>query len=349
MTFIVTFLPKLIDYRDRLLNIDEICKINDVRAKVYSYDTTSLENIGDDYSRIELLRIPRSWRLLKSLYIFKKLNTNDNIIIIDWFKSILFLAVFSRFTSGWRYYFFPVISDFGFIYNVLTRYVKNIPFRYFRIRLLDSIKELFAIIFCDLVIVQSEELKNFYAKVYKIKNDNIDVNHNKFNRKLRLPVQKKTIKRIGIVGTIEEHKGLNEILFIAREFPKLEFHFYGGGKGLRHSNYLKHINLLANCIYHGRLPGRKIHEAYEFIDMLLFPSYHEGSPRALLEFLSYNKPIIASDLPGLDFIKPLKGIHLCRIHDTQTICQHIIYYKTTGFNIERKLDSLITNIVKLAV
>ena len=36
---------------------------------------------------------------------------------------------------------------------------------------------------------------------------------------------------------------------------------------------------------------------WESVDVLLFPSLHEGAPNAILEALAYNIPVLASDIP----------------------------------------------------
>src|SRR5262249_17473284 len=41
----------------------------------------------------------------------------------------------------------------------------------------------------------------------------------------------------------------------------------------------------------------EVNMIWEKIDLLLFPSLHEGAPNAILEALAYSVPVLASDIP----------------------------------------------------
>lgn len=347
MKKIVTFIPTLEPYYDRIINIQEINRNNGLQAQIFTYNSVIPENL--DLDGVEFFRIPKKFRFIKSFYIIIKLKEWREILVIDWFKATPILGFYARLLKGSKYYFFPVIADYGFIYNIATRKIRIFPKRYIRIRLVESFRELLIIFCSDKVVLQSYGLLEYYRKVYKIDINRLDVNHNRFSKNSRPQVVNTTIKRIGIVGNIEQHKGIDEILELALSFTGIDFHFYGGGKGVCHRNYVGRINGLANCYYHGKLPTDEINKAYEFIDLLLFPSYHEGSPRALLEFLRFNKPVVSTILPGLDFITNLEDVNLVQYHDITHMRQIINEYVMKGYNIERDLSQVQTNIIQIGI
>jgi len=347
MKKIVTFVPSLEAYHDRIFNIHEISLNNGLKAHVCTYSLIIPENLYLD--GIEYITIPKKFRFIKSLYIITKLRGWRETLVIDWFKATPVLGFVTRLFRQSKYYFFPVIADYGFIYNIVTREIRVFPKRYFRIRLLELLREVVVIFCSDKVVLQSFGLLEYYRKVYKIDRNRLDVNHNRFSKISRSKVVQTTIKRIGIVGNIEQHKGMDEILELALYFTSIDFHFYGGGKGIGHRNYVKHINGLANCFYHGKLPSVEIDNAYEFIDLLLFPSYHEGSPRVLLEFLRFNKPIISTILPGLDFIAKQDSVNMVHYHNLKHMRELIKGYVEDGYSIERDLSKLQTNIIQIGI
>lgn len=347
MKKIVTFVPSIEAYHDRIFNIHEISRKNGLKAHVCTYSPVIPENLCLD--GIEYITIPKKFRFIKSLYIITKLRGWRETLVIDWFKATPILGFVMRLFRQSKYYFFPVIADYGFIYNILTRKIRVFPKRYFRIRLLEILREVLVIFFSDKVVLQSFGLLEYYRKVYKIDRNRLDVNHNRFNKTSRPKVVQTTIKRIGIVGNIEQHKGMDEILELAFYFTSIDFHFYGGGNGIAHRNYVRQINGLANCFYHGKLPSEDIDSAYESIDLLLFPSYHEGSPRVLLEFLRFNKPIITTMLPGLDFIANEDGVNMVNYHNIKHMCEIIKRYVEDGYIIERDLSKLQTNIIQIGI
>jgi glycosyltransferase involved in cell wall biosynthesis len=54
----------------------------------------------------------------------------------------------------------------------------------------------------------------------------------------------------------------------------------------------------------GRVSRDVLTHSYREADLLVFPSFHEGSPRVVKEALSCGCPVIATDIPGVRIIDP---------------------------------------------
>jgi glycosyltransferase involved in cell wall biosynthesis len=105
---------------------------------------------------------------------------------------------------------------------------------------------------------------------------------------------------VGLVGRLVEQKGhtylINSIPRIIKEFGPVNFLFIG--EGLLENQLRKQVSDLEM--------GRYVHfkgyqsNPYQFMkamDIGVMPSLQEGLPIALLEFMAFGKPVLASSLP----------------------------------------------------
>lgn len=103
--------------------------------------------------------------------------------------------------------------------------------------------------------------------------------------------------RLGCVGIIEERKNPLLLLEVMNYLPDtFELHYYGPGPLLTTLQNQSHDSLAAARIHvHGWQP---IETIWPNIDILLMPSHHEGAPNAVLEALSLDIPVLASNIPA---------------------------------------------------
>ncbi|MFA6394036.1 MAG: glycosyltransferase [Patescibacteria group bacterium] len=99
---------------------------------------------------------------------------------------------------------------------------------------------------------------------------------------------------VGTVGLIIPRKGIDTFLRLAREFPENKFIWIGK----KYSRFLvKPLPkaLPANCEFTGFVDD--ILEAFNALDIFIFPSYEENEGMAILEAAALGLPILVRDIP----------------------------------------------------
>ncbi len=61
----------------------------------------------------------------------------------------------------------------------------------------------------------------------------------------------------------------------------------------------KTMQIEGQVIFAGWKESTEVHEILSLADLFVFPSFHEGSPNALLEALGHDKPCLGSRVPGI--------------------------------------------------
>jgi glycosyltransferase involved in cell wall biosynthesis len=100
------------------------------------------------------------------------------------------------------------------------------------------------------------------------------------------------------VGRITKEKGFDYLIkcYKSLQLSNIKLVIVGG---IDHkSNYSKLCteNNDENIIFTGHIEGNKLQELYSFARLFILPSYNEGHPMVLLEAISYNLPILASNI-----------------------------------------------------
>jgi glycosyltransferase involved in cell wall biosynthesis len=108
------------------------------------------------------------------------------------------------------------------------------------------------------------------------------------SRKL-LGLQADTTPVVLYVGRLHPWKGIAEMVTAARELPGVLFVFIGPGPVPDHS---------ANCRFTGAIPHADVKAWITAADISLLPSYTEGISNFVMESLSCQVPVIASDVGG---------------------------------------------------
>ncbi|WP_345853971.1 glycosyltransferase family 4 protein [Shewanella algae] len=114
--------------------------------------------------------------------------------------------------------------------------------------------------------------------------------------------------KVGYIGQLYQGRGINLIIDIAKSMPKIDFVIIGGMEN--DISYWKSQTInLTNIDFKGHMSQRELSLYYSEIDVLLAP-YQNGanqfdgkadtskwmSPMKIFEYMSYNKPIVCSDI-----------------------------------------------------
>lgn len=144
-------------------------------------------------------------------------------------------------------------------------------------------------------------------KIFKILNFKMlvvpgsGVNTNKF----KCQTLNKATSRVDItfVGRIMKSKGIDTFLeqidILSPQYSNLHFNVVGPLE----ENYLprlKKLSLKANFTYHGNISN--IIPIYKKSSVIVLPSFHEGLSNVLLEAASCCRPLIGTDIPGINEI-----------------------------------------------
>ncbi len=128
--------------------------------------------------------------------------------------------------------------------------------------------------------------------------------------KIPLPVDKDDyLKSIGLqkrkyilaVGRLVEEKGFDLLIraFSKREQKDIQLVIAGDSDHeTAYSALLRHLAKDNDVILPGFVSGEKLEQLYFHSRLFVLPSYNEGQPLALLEAMSYNLPVLASNIPA---------------------------------------------------
>lgn len=308
---VFTFIPSIYAYEDRVHQLNNTLKVNqnkkvilftknvnlkEVKAFQIKYPNIQFEFLGNSFWNKSVFLQIKIWKILN----YEK----DDFILIDWFGNFYLLGIILKFKIKGTYIYSPVISNWGWVYKQFTNKVPIFSLRYTWIRLKEIPGELISIWAARYVVVQSDELKKFYSQVYCLNPSRIVVNYNftMLHEKKVNVINLNVEPIVGFIGNFEKHKG-NKIIYNLVKYSNYKFLVAGGVKGNYNKKLLERLKTYQNLEYVGMLNRKEVLEFYEKIDVLLLPSYHEGSPRVICEFAKYNKPIVAFDNPGLDYCK----------------------------------------------
>ena len=107
-------------------------------------------------------------------------------------------------------------------------------------------------------------------------------------------------KYILAVGRLVPEKGFDKLIEAHKKWNRYKLVIVGNGD----TQYAKDLKKTENVIFTGFLCGRELAELYTNAGLMVLSSFHEGFPLVYLEALSYELPIVASN------IHAFKHIHL---------------------------------------
>jgi len=130
---------------------------------------------------------------------------------------------------------------------------------------------------------------------------------------------------IGYIGRLVEGKGLEDLFEAVKILNKQKLLVYGTGpmeKKLREIARKLHID--DKIEWRGFVPYSKVPEALSQIDVFVYPSWHEGFGRSVMEALAMEKAVVATRVGGIpDLIKDGVNGFLVKPHDPQELSEKI--------------------------
>jgi starch synthase len=200
--------------------------------------------------------------------------------------------------------FIPLVRLFG-IRTVFTYHSQNYLHKKWNFfsRAVLVLGELMSLKFSSQVIFISTEMQKLMTKKYKIRNsiyitNGVNINARSTSTSYIDSINVRSLKYILAVGRITEEKGFDLLI---RAFSNLKegYKLVIAGNADMNSRYSKDVmdsSKNNNVILPGFIKGEPLMELYSNAALFAFPSYHEGLPIALLEAMSYNLNILASDI-----------------------------------------------------
>lgn len=145
-------------------------------------------------------------------------------------------------------------------------------------------------------------LHNGFKKPLYLQNFGVDIDRSE------KPDRGDTAVRIGYIGQLAAHKGVDILVNAFRHIENSELHVYGPED--QDKAYCENLHQSAdNCIsevtFHGTFLPEKMSEIMRDLDFLVIPStWYENSPLVLLYALATHTPAIVSDVEGMtEFVK----------------------------------------------
>ncbi|HQK70483.1 MAG TPA: glycosyltransferase family 4 protein [Bacteroidales bacterium] len=103
------------------------------------------------------------------------------------------------------------------------------------------------------------------------------------------------------LGRFVEEKGFDLLIKAFKKTNDANYQLVIAGDADHETSYsskLKKMALSENVILTGFVRGKKLSQLFNHAALFVLPSYHEGLPISLLEAMSYNLPVLVSDIPA---------------------------------------------------
>ncbi|MEW6684721.1 MAG: glycosyltransferase family 4 protein [Candidatus Edwardsbacteria bacterium] len=160
--------------------------------------------------------------------------------------------------------------------------------------------------FADKVIVISETIKTSLIKLYG--RQGLELIYNGVSIPQKVNCQE-TLKKYGLESKkyvfttcrFVPEKGLHDLIDAYLKIDKPEFKLVISGGADHETHYSCQLKEKAKgserIILTGFVSGKPLQELYSHAGLFVLPSHYEGLPISLLEAMSYDLPILASDIP----------------------------------------------------
>lgn len=143
------------------------------------------------------------------------------------------------------------------------------------------------------------------------------------------------------LGLIDSNKGIFDLLQVLSDNKNVltnKFKLIIGGNGqvnlLNETIATGHLNELVE--YRGWVSGADKHELLLNTDVFVLPSYYEGVPVAILEAMSYGKPVISTRVGGIpEIVQSSLNGWLIKPGDHSALLNAILFYVNEHENISK--------------
>lgn len=197
----------------------------------------------------------------------------------------------------------------------------------------------------DRLIVLSPFWKEFFDTI--VEPSKVYVIENIIEYPQKKSVAKDSRLHLLFLGLIADAKGIFDLLDVLREHKgefngRLVLHVGGNGEVDRFNQFVAEHNLGGLVSYEGWVSGDKKVDLLNLCDVYILPSYAEGVPLSILEAMSYDMAIVASNVGGIpELVNDTNGI-MFNPGDKDAIYQSL----KTLLESSEKLDNLKSNASK---
>ena len=164
----------------------------------------------------------------------------------------------------------------------------------------------------DRLIVLSPFWKEFFDTI--VEQSKVYVIENIIEYPQKKSVTKDDRLHLLFLGLIADAKGIFDLLDVLREHKeefknKLILHVGGNGEVDRFNKFIADNHLRDMVLYEGWVSGDKKVDLLNLCDLYILPSYAEGVPLSILEAMSYDMAIVASNVGGIpELVNDTNGI-----------------------------------------
>lgn len=143
------------------------------------------------------------------------------------------------------------------------------------------------------------------------------------------------------LGLIDHNKGIFDLLNVLVENKssltgKVKLFIGGNGQVDRLQEVIEADRLDGLVEFKGWVAGTEKHQLLQAADVFVLPSYYEGIPMAILEAMSYGKPVIATTVGGIpELVQPAGNGWLISPGDHTALLNAILFYVNDRENISR--------------
>lgn len=292
-------------------------------------------------------RIPE-WKKVKFVYLTCLKKKNFEAVIHTFLSSLLCILQrpdIAHFHNLGPALFVPLVKLSG-IRCVLTYHSINYQHqKWGRFgKSILKLGEFLGVKFADRVIVISQATKDFLEKKYSRKD--LQVIPNGVTLHQILPPGE-TLTQYDLIPKryvftacrFTPEKGLHNLIAAYDKIENPAFKLVIAGDADHETEYSRNLKKVANStsgiVLTGFISGEPLQELYSNAGLFVLPSYYEGLPIALLEAISYDLPVLASDIPQNREI-PLPGFRYFKPGDIETLARKMDELFRTGISEEEK-------------
>jgi glycosyltransferase involved in cell wall biosynthesis len=147
---------------------------------------------------------------------------------------------------------------------------------------------------------------NSYKKIFFLPNG-VEDNLKNLNFNAYVDNKYQNIKKIEVLylAHLMKSKGYQEVLYLAKKFKQIIFHFAGGfGNEEDKKIFFNFINKykLNNVKYHGFVSGEEKDVLFKQVLLYIYPTKNDAFPLSILESLSYGVPVISTNEGSIPYI-----------------------------------------------
>lgn len=184
---------------------------------------------------------------------------------------------------------------------VRSGYVASLNAKLYKSSFLEKLKiylnEFLAYRLCDKAIITTEENREYLAKKYRFLEKKLEVIENTIDTDIFKKIQTQKIFDIGYVGRLQKDKNIMALLQAVKG-TKLEICIIGQGE--EEKSILQYAKMHKISLTHiKKVKNHLLAKYFNQFKIFIFPSLHEGSPKALLEAMSCALPVIGCNVVGV--------------------------------------------------